>query len=651
MGKLKDFYVSYISDWITGGELNGMKSLSDIDIKPLFDRIVTRRSLKKVICVSKIPYNYEYSLTGVLNKIVFDIDPESKVFINTYSIPAEANVHSDQFKRQMSKLEDTYKKYETVFDSLNQTDQIIGKKVKLNPVSNVFITSSHLQHIKEEFESYSYVYNQVTSGESLTFSFLFVEIVSRTSKNLKKCSDEVVAYLRNNKFDYKPLTSTSSKYLSNFSPASVNDNFPDKDFNENLFSAENMTHLVPYNSNGFIGNGKGQLLGVNMKSKTPFIYNYFESGSSQISVVLGPSGTGKTYFGQSSMISFCADDIHCSVIDVKGNEYTKLKKIIGNTTVVDISEASDMFVNTLRLDDINITDATEAKEFYDISLTATMGLCKILIGETGDASTTESILRTCISKVFSSNDVICGFPNTYHNSKRLKYSMIVEVLESLKTSPSFGVKRDLIELIILRLDNHFRGSNLFKGKEVSLKDIMESTLVVYALNKNSDQSQTLADSVRAFCVSYLDMKKIAYRKSKGLATVCYYEELQRKQEFMDLITFISAIVTGARSNNVAVFIFCNTIATLMEKDMYPISSNINNYVVAPLKQDEDYEMLGKLGCKDMIKQLRFMRDNIEKFRNTFLIKYDSGVHRGITTLKTILPSKYQELFKTRDTIE
>ena len=81
------------------------KSFETVE-KPLFDRIVTKTYIKKVICINKLPIDYDYSLVGVLNSIVFTTSPVSKIYTNSYSMSTEVPINSDQFKRFMSASEE-----------------------------------------------------------------------------------------------------------------------------------------------------------------------------------------------------------------------------------------------------------------------------------------------------------------------------------------------------------------------------------------------------------------------------------------------------------------------------------------------------------------------------------------------------------------
>ena len=652
MGALKDFYTTYLANSIADGELTGRKSLSALGIKPLFNRIVTRKYIKRVICIEKIPYNYDKSLVAVLNKIAYDFNHNCKIYINTYSMPCKVDVKDKKFLDDMHAVENRYKKYKSVFDEFSETDQITGRRISLGGGLRMNLDSRGVKKLEEDYNSYKYVYKEIKEGEQLATTFLFIEIVASKNKIMKEVINRIEDYLTAEEFLYSQLSSNSSYYMANYSPASFSREFPSKEFGYCLTSSENIARFIPYNCDGFIGDGYGTLIGINLRSMTPFILNMFASGHSQINVVLGPSGTGKTYLAEFTAPGFVSQGIHCSAIDVKGREWPGIKKIIPQAIVIDISETSNVYVNTLRIDDVFVKDPKDAEEFYDISFSATINLCKILVDyDKEEESVVDSILRTCVSKVYSTRGIISNNYNTFKYSRDLNYGEIINVLESLKSSSSYSHNSTLINKMRLSLDSWFKRSKVFKGKELALKDIIESPMIIYTLNKNDDQSQTKVDSIRAFMISYLDMKKIALRKKEGKGTVCYYEELQRKEEFLNLISFIAAIVTGARSNNVAVFLLCNTIGILKEKDMRPISSNINNYFVSPLRTDEDYEMLESINCGDMVEPLRHMGDNPEQFDHVFYVKYDTGVERGSTLVKTFIHDKYKEIFKSRDTLD
>lgn len=646
--KLLDFYTSYIANWISGGELINRVNLSSLGIKPLFDRIVTKTAIKKVICISQFPCNYDACLTLVLNDIVFRTDRNAKIYVNSYSINSKVDVKADIYKRQMASCEQRYEVYKQAYDSMNGTDKTLGKKIRLGGLTSVSINKDTMDKLETQYLSYKYIYDVLKNKGKIANTFFFVEIIADNNKSMRKVFKAITDYLYEEDFSFAPLSANSSNFLSNYAPTSYLHEFSTKEFSYTLMSDENLSHTVPYISHGYVGDGTGQLLGINVRSHTPFILNFFESGARQVVLLAATSGWGKTYLAFQIALSFIASNKHVSVIDIKGDEWVRCLKYTKGI-VIDISEDSNNYVNTMRLDDVGSVNSQDAKEYFNMSLRATIQLVILVCNLTPEeTSTAESLVRQCVLKLFSNAGVDVNSPKTFKYSRNLKYIQIIDSLEQLKTSQSFSQYINLIDKMKIRLESKFRNSNIFKGHEISIQEIINSPLVIYTLNKNKDQSQTIDDSIRTFMISYLDMKKISIRKSQGLGTGCFYEEMQRKSEFSSLMQFIASVVTGARSSNVVVFLLCNSIRSIMTEDMSPITSNFSSYIIGQVEDKKDYDCYRRLNLDDLIPQIEKLSDESKKYVNQFVMKYDTGKTAGTTIIKSLVRPEVIENFRTRD---
>lgn len=648
--QLREMYSSYLANLISRGELVNRGSLSALAIKPLYNKIVTRKYIKKVIGILNIPTNYDESLTESLQDCVYSADKNSRVFINIYSIPTTIDVNSDQFKRQMSSSEDAYNNYRDMFSNLTGTEKSTGKNVFAGGIRRVNINKRELEKRQQVYESFEYVNSVVRNKGKLTNSYLFIEVVSPTDRTMNIVMKEVRDYLDTLGFNYKELSANSSSFMSNYSPACYIRQANSKDFNDILLSDENITALCPYKTQGFIGDGTGTLVGVNANSMTPFILNFFKTGDRQIVWLNAQSGYGKTMQAFIMALSFLGANIHCSALDVKGDEWIKMSAF-SRYINIDISESSSTYINIYRLDDISLDTIDEANEFFKMSVTASINLINIIC-DTGDIQIDKKITeyaRLATMKLFSINGVESRFPLTFKNSRNIKYSDLVTVLDDLKTSASIKKDAGIIDDMKKSLTDKFILSDTFKGREISLKDVIDTPLVIYSLKKNSDQSLTMDDKIRTFMISYLDMKKISIRKINKLGTVCFYEEMQRNKEFASLINFIAGVVTGARSSNVVVILLCNVISALVSKEMLPIASNISTFFIGPMPK-KDLDLLEDVGCADLRSKLETMADSPENYKNYFAVKYDTGDEVGTTVSKCVIPEKVLDIMKTRDVI-
>lgn len=647
---LWDFYTSFIGNWISGGQLIHRGNLSSLGIKPLFDRIVTKTHIKKVICITKFPIHYEYCLLEVLNDIVKTAVPEAMCYTNAYSVPTKSDFKSRNFKTQMARCETVLNQYRQAYESLNGTDKTLGKKV-FGPGGFTFsINKKQLDKHQADYDSYKYIADTIRNGGQITDTFFFVEIIAPNNKLVNSARNAVVDYLYNNEFEFNELSANSSAYMSNFTPASYMPQFTTKEFQPMTMSNENMTFTLPINCHGFIGNGKGVCFGMDMKSKTPFILNLTGSGKAQVILLIAASGYGKTMAALFAALNLLGNDIHVSALDIKGDEWIKLAKYT-KYTLVDISENSDRYVNTMRVDDLHIDSVEDARKYLNMAKTATTELCLIISSPSEDnRSMYESLLRVAINKVYNMHEVDPDVPESLKRTSSLQYTQILVALNDIAHSETYKDKQLLINDIIITLSNKFRESNIFKGSEITMSEILESPLVIYSLNKNSDLSFTTDEAIRTMMISYLDQKKIAHRKKLRKFTACVYEEMQRAQsEFASLLSFIGSMVTGARSSNAIILLLGNSIHSFEDERMRSITSNITTYIIGPTSVKRDIESLESLGCDELtIKYITSIAEEPMKYPNYFVCKYNTGLDAGVTNIKIVSPDNLIEGFKTRD---
>lgn len=647
-----EFYARHIANWLTNGELVNRRNLSSLGIKALFSQIVTKTHIKRVICIYRFPVDYKSPLINEINSKIALEGASCEAFLNTYSIPTTIDVNKDEvFRRKMAKSEELYYGYKEIFESLSDTEKSIGRTERVGGVK-VKISSQQLKKYKDSLDSYQYVVDRIQDNGVFFNTYTFLEIVARNKKELDRCMKEVHSYLNNEGFLFTELSANSSNFLSNFAPAAYMQDSINKEFTDILLSDENMSYVQSFISHGFIGDGKGTLLGLDKNANLPFILNFFESGARQITLIYAPSGHGKTYEAFLIILSMLANNVHCSYLDVKGDEGEKLLPYEPNAVILDFSNDSNTYVNVLRLDDLEPKSVKEAREFYNMSLKTMVNLLKIIYQPINkkDESDVEHIASIATTKLFKSLDVNPLRPASLKNTKDIKYEDIIPMIAEIKNSQANKQYETVIDSLRTKCTSKFIVQDTFKGREISLKDIINSPLVIYTLNKNKDSSDSLDDVIRTFMISYLDMKKISIRKSMHEYTSVFYEEIQRKEEFRDLMKHICAVVTGSRSSNVSVFLLCNTLSILDGDDMKPITNNLSTYIMGPIRtENEDYfDVLNNIGCGNLRSLLEIISKDENSHKHLFACKFDTGKHRGMTVVQCNLPKEISDSFATRE---
>lgn len=654
--KLLTMYVNSIAHWFSNGAFVNKSGLSSLGIRAMYDRIITKSNVKRVMCVSHIDNDLSHNFTSAITRHVCENFPDCSVMFTFSSFRSDLHrsIRTRDFKRNMELAYNRFSNYEEGFSQLSDSEQTVGKKVYVNG-SRITVTKEQLDFLRNVYDSYKYSYDVVTNDGVMTNTYMFVELVAPDNPKMKKLVESFDFLMMSLKCNYMEVRKANNHYLSTMSPTGFyHQSQKSSMFASNLFSGENLSYLMPYKSSGFIGDGTGTLLGLDMGSRSPLILNFYKTSDRQIICYLVPSGEGKTMSSQMICLFMIHQKYHASVIDVKGDEWNKLDKWV-KTKVIDISPVKGCFVNTIRLDDIiDYIDGNkeDARMFFSSAVSSTIEAIRIMSGyteESKDFDDASSIIKYTVDRFFKKNNVNPNNYKTFKNTAGLDYRDVISLMGELKALDLYASKSSLIDNIQGRCISFLDTSGLLNADEISVADIIDTELIVYSLNRNRDPvgDKTL-EALRTFMITYLDMKKIYIRKAKGLATVCFYEELQRKKEFTRLLTFINAVVTGARSSNVTVFLLCNTPKVLLDDDVSGVMSNISTFIIGKLKSEGDREVLTKLGVGDALPYVDRLTKEPNKFKHCFVCRYDTGYDSNTVIFKSLVPPPVVKYLDTRD---
>ena len=649
-------YINSIANFLSNGAFINKSGLSALGIRPLYDRIITKSSVKKVVSIVRFDINLDKNFTSLITRYVSDHHPGCSVIFSFSNFKSDLHksVRTKEFKRSMDVAYQRFSSYEQMFEGLTDSEQTVGKKVYL-PGGKMTVTREQLEGLSNLYHSYKYSYETISNDGTMFSSYCFVELVAPDNSTLNKLMESFDMLMIKLKCSYVEIKKSNNHYLSSMSPTGYYYQSEKGGlFYPNLLSDENLAFLMPYQSNGFLGDGTGTLLGLNMGSRSPFILNFYKTSDRQIICYLVPSGEGKTLSSQMTCLFMIHQGYHSSVIDVKGGEWIKLNKWV-NAKEIDISSINGSYVNTLRLDDVVdlIGDNKEdARMFFSSATDSSIEAIRIMSSYTEDSedfADASSIIKYAVSRYYTTYEVNPSNPKTFINTAKMDYYDLIDFIGKLKSVDLYSSKHALIDNIQARCLSFLDTSRLLEGNEITIRDILDSELVIYSLNKNRDAvGDPTMESLRTFMITYLDMKKIYIRKAKGLATVCFYEEVQRKEEFAKLLKFINAVVTGARSSNVTVFLLCNTPSVLLDKDVSGVRSNISTYIIGKLTSEDDIGVLQKLGIGDVIPSVREMTNNPQKFKNCFVCKYDTGYDANTVYFRAMVPPSVLKYLNTRD---
>lgn len=651
--KLVDLYAEYFANWISGGNLINQDKISLLGMKPMYDRFVTHKSINKVWFIYSFPVNLSVNISDIIRQEMFATCPSVRTVVHTYNVPVNMNVNNEVFRRQLKRSEESYENYRSIFDKLSSGQKLMGYS-EIDPETGrkIYINQKTLDKVKEQYDSYTYVCSSAMKGMTFTHTYFFIQASARTKRDMKMYKKELMNLLNSLDVYYKEVYGNIGKYLDNFCPGTyIKDEV--KEFSPMLFSNENLVSQLPYKTKGLIG-GSGLLLGMDAQTKLPFMVDFFNSGSAQVALLLAKSGHGKTYMAFQIALFLIALDIHCSAIDIKGNEWSKLLQFTDGL-IIGMDDRNSRFVNTLRLDDIDCKEH-EARDYFMTALKGTITLFSIITNlqpNEGNRADLEMILEQAIMKYYYQHNVFPDKKHTFKNTKGMKYAGILDVINELSVTKSFSDdQRRICNLIRTRAANYFttdgRYNEAFRN-EITVGEILETPLVIYSFNKNDQSMLDTLDTLRVFMAQFLDTKKQSIRKSQRKHTAAFYEELQRSDQFGMLIETISHAVTGSRSNNVMIFLLMNAISCFNNKELDAIKSNITTMIVGKINSGDIETLVNKYDCKHIEDLLKLInKPDTNRWNNCFVVSYDTGIEKDRGICKTVIPNEFVKCFATRD---
>lgn len=654
--RLRDLYTTNFAHWMSMGNLVLRDRLSSIGIKTAFDKIVTKQAVTKIWAITSFPVDFDMYLSDFIRNRMREDFPDVETSLRFVSTSTDPKIDSQSFQRKFRQHSDNYERMSNFFDQMNKTDQMTGKTFLLGPGKKWTIRKADIKRVKEQYDSFQYVYEHSTTnllggGGQFTKTHVFIEASTDNVRILAKYRQALMRLLQGYDIYCRELQGNISQYLNNFGVAAYQQTV-DKKFVPNLLSDENLSNLLPVRTQGLVG-GDGVLMGLDVLSKLPFIMNYYVAGTAQVILWTGASGFGKTLSAQMFAFSLINDGKHVGAIDIKGNEWIKLKKFVPDLKEIKMGGERAMFVNCMRLDDYKV-EGQDAVYVHDTAIQGTaqvLGILAAVSPNEGNQIDVNQLLSEAARKVMYLRGVRAENPKTFSLTRDINYlEVLQQVGEMADNTMSLSKnQRELAQLIVSRCLPYFTGSNDIFQREVSLQEVIDSPLVIYSFDKNNNVTLDTLDDVRVYMVQFLSLKKQFVRKQQKKHTVDFYEELQRSNEFGRLMNAISHAVTGSRSNNVMVVLLMNTFSALeSNRDTESIKSNITTYIAGRL-EDNDVDALVKLGRQDMLEHVKLIQED-EKgiYRNCFAIRSNNGQEVLRTIFRVELPDYMLEELKTRD---
>lgn len=625
------------------------------DICPEYNAIFTKSHVKKVYRITGIkPDNVDLCFVDYIRDHMFELNPNVEVIISVQNYPVDINVNSDKFNRAMARASEAYSSYKEAFDSQSGLARLTGKTYRLPGGGRLRLSKEKLEDLYQVFLSYYYLYNHISAGGTATLTEVFIEIVGTDMREVKHAGKDLYGILGPLNVGCEEVRGILKTYLLECGlaiapPMKLNKKF----LPQLLFTEENMTAFSSYKSRGLVG-GSGVLMGVDFRSRLPFSIDLFAAPAAQVFLLMGKTGSGKTYTAWQMAMSALALGEYVTAIDIKGREWSRLADLV-QAKILTFDERHPSFVNTLRLDDLAV-DKNNAGELFNTAIKGTVSLLMLIVNlqpTEGNPNDLELVLREAVTKLYSMRGVDPANPSSFKETSTLKYSDVLPILESLATTTTYTPEQKMmVTLARSRCHAYLGDSGIFADvfrNEVTLSDVLETPLVIYEFNKNQNAMTDSLDVLRIFMVQFLDSKKKAMLKERGKFLFCFYEELQRCDQFGNLLEYICADVTGSRSNNAVVVLLLNSLKVLQGERARDIRSNITSFVCGSVEDNDVVTIREEFNRPWLAHQLELFAERPNAYRNCFAAMVDTGAETYQTVYKVQLPEELRARFQTRTT--
>lgn len=646
------------ANWINGGAFVNREKIRATDISVESNVIFTKSATKKVVRIPGIkPVNTDLAFVDYIRDKMFSLHPNVDVIINIENNPIPLSATDPKFQRALARASESYQSYKDAFDSQKGLSKMIGKTYNLGNGVKLRLSKEKLDDLYQAFISYYELFNYLSGGGTLVECNIFIELVGDNIPEINRAENDLYGILAPYNIGCAEQSNVLKSYLIEFGPMNfIRPQHHKKFRSQMLFTENNQGAFASYKSRGLVGE-KGILLGMDFRSRFPFMVDIFSSSAAQVYVLGGRTGSGKTYAANQIAISAMAMGQYVSAIDIKGREWSKLS-VVMTPTILTFDDRHPSFVNTMRLDDLKVNSKEDAYEFFATAMKGTSNMLSLAVnlqpGE-GNPNDLEMILHESVSKLFSLHRVTPDNPNSFQNTKHIRYSDILPILEDLSHTGSYTADQlAMINLTRTRCHAFFGDSGIFSQafkNEVSLSDVLDSQFVIYEFNKNQNAMTDTLDAVRIFMVQFLDSKKKAVLRSEGKYLFCFYEELQRCDQFGDLLEYICADVTGSRSNNAVIFLLLNSLRVLQSKRAQDIRSNITSFIMGRLNPDDIRSLEEEFGQPWLASQLRIFEEQQTIFANCFAANIDTGSDVVQSVYKVYFPEELSEALRTRTVLK
>lgn len=642
-------FVDKMIQTLSGGvfSIGGMINVSAAGIVTENDKFFTQQGVSKIYQVNEMKPVYADDLISKITSNLARLD--KSLAIKTYFdvTNCSVSINTPQYTRRMNTAIKNYLEFKTDFEKLPIEIQKSGIYHD-NGAQRWSFTAKDVLKRKHRYDSYVDVSNHLRQENGVYFLVsLFITVVYKDLELCQALDSQVANIISAEVQKSTNIHKNIATLLSSFSPSTLNT--AGTTVSTMLVSEENLTHLLPFRSEGVLST-RGIPLGTNVGNYTPLWIDLFSKPEGAATIICAKAGKGKSFMGYIYALQLIGAANTVIYIDLKGTEvYQCMKQAMDNIIQVDFSEKSSLFVNTMLLSkfvpDYTMEDA--------IKVTSEMLSIFVNINENTEGNPTDvlAILRHAIQSYYNEVGVVSGVTDTYDRSEEMNYLKLISYIGNQMAADDSGRLTNLYEIITERLTEAILQYKM-KNNDNALKldELFGYSAIVFSFNKNEDVSVSLVDQVRIYMVMMVSKRLAKYNKEHELFTIVMAEEGQRYLSMPAICRGISDLASGSRSDNLNVTMIMNDLATLEHESLSSFRSNVANFIIGSCDQ-KTVDILKNVFAKEKLAAdvSRIIR-NAKRYERTFAVHFEIGTTEINSFVRCDIPEDIAEMFATRTVI-
>lgn len=488
------------------------------------------------------------------------------------------------------------------------------------------------------------------SGETLYKSVVYITVRAKTGSELNQGLHHVETYLQSCGALYKIIKNDMRTTMDYLLLMSDKRGRKLKDVPTVALSSQTLSEMLPITQG--INDKMGTFLGIDRKSKGPYMINFRSSAKAKNIYAVANSGAGKTFLIQNWFLDMCVDGYNMCIMDIKGTEFIAFTQAMGGI-VISMKPSSTSYVNTFKMDPEEVKG--DIRVYYDNRFNLSKQMMLLLCDLPEHlVSRGESLLEEFLSSLYLQYGVLAENVNTWSRSYSLNpytvYDEFTKFLSDAVKQKYSDVASRMQTRLSIYMSRTGSNSHMFRTP-IDYKDILDTKVLTFnfGMLEGTGQVDAAMFKVRTLFMDILNDEYVAYKYSKGEWTGKVLEESGIAGDY--LLKLYAKDFMLRRSQNQVTILLGNSVTSLARSQSATgILENINILVVGQLNQSSRDYLINEYGLEQWEDELQKLQTDPD-YENTFLCINRMQKDATAAMLKAYVPQRVVEgrLFKIVDT--